>query len=168
MIGYMGVREQVDSDFERARRRSFFGRLADRLRGKSRRAELRAFDEVRRYLHADNRRYLGRRVVELSEVVGSVGRHREFDGRYMPTRASAERWKRVDLAFLRGEELPPVSLYALDGRYYVHDGNHRVSVARYQGVEMIEAEVTEFLPARYETAAPERRLGCGPCAAACG
>ena len=30
--------------------------------------------------------------------------------------------------------------------YFVEDGNHRVSVARYQGVEMIDAEVTELLP----------------------
>jgi hypothetical protein len=28
--------------------------------------------------------------------------------------------------------------------YFVVDGNHRVSVARYHGVEMIDAEVTEF------------------------
>jgi hypothetical protein len=30
----------------------------------------------------------------------------------------------------------------------VNDGNHRVSVARFEGVEMIDAEVTEFFPAR--------------------
>jgi hypothetical protein len=64
-------------------------------------------------------------------------------------RASAgERWKRVDVAFHRGEDLPPVSLYKLDGAFFVLDGNHRVSVARYHGVRAVEAEVTEFLPAR--------------------
>jgi len=41
-----------------------------------------------------------------------------------------------------------VSLYKLDGVYFVLDGNHRVSVARYHGVSAVEAEVTEFLPAR--------------------
>ena len=40
----------------------------------------------------------------------------------------------------------PVRLYKLGGSYYVEDGNHRVSVARYQGVKWIEAEVTEFYP----------------------
>jgi hypothetical protein len=65
----------------------------------------------------------------------------------MPNRASmAEKWKRVDRAFHRGAELPPVRLYKLGDHYYVEDGNHRVSVARYQGVEWIEAEVTEFRP----------------------
>ena len=79
-------------------------------------------------------------------MVGSVGRWREFDGGFMPTRASAGRWKRVDLAFRTGRDLPPVVLYKLGDDYYVVDGNHRVSVARFEGVEMIDAEVTEFFP----------------------
>jgi hypothetical protein len=55
-----------------------------------------------------------------------------------------ERWKRIDRAFHRGEELPPVSLYKIGDSYFVADGNHRVSVVRYHGVEWIDAEVTEF------------------------
>jgi hypothetical protein len=78
--------------------------------------------------------------------VGSVGRYRQFDRGYMPKKASLQgKWKRVDRAFVRGEELPPVSLYKIGDKYFVDDGNHRVSVARYQGVEMIDAEVVEFL-----------------------
>ena len=38
----------------------------------------------------------------------------------------------------------PVVLYKLGERFFVVDGNHRVSVARYQGVEWIEAEVTQL------------------------
>ena len=64
----------------------------------------------------------------------------------MPREASLRnKWERVDRAFVRGEELPPVSLYKIGDQYFVEDGNHRVSVARYQGVEMIDAEVTELL-----------------------
>ena len=62
--------------------------------------------------------------------------------------AAGERWKRVDLAFHRDQVLPPVSLYKLGDAYFVEDGNHRVSVARYHGAEWIEADVTEFRPAR--------------------
>ena len=43
-----------------------------------------------------------------------------------------------------GLELPAVRLYKIKDSYFVLDGNHRVSVARYQGVETIEADVTEF------------------------
>jgi hypothetical protein len=37
-----------------------------------------------------------------------------------------------------------VGLYQLGGVYFVHDGHHRVSVARLHGVEWMDAEVTEF------------------------
>jgi hypothetical protein len=147
MVKYMSLEEQVDKEFLRAKHRAFFRRLVARSRGLPERGALLAFDAARRTVGADNRRYLGRRVVEVSKIVGSVGRHRQFDNGFMPTKASmAERWKRVDRAFHRGVELPPVRLYKLGDAYFVEDGNHRVSVARYQGVEWIDAEVTEFHP----------------------
>jgi hypothetical protein len=146
MVDYMSLEEQVDKDFERARRRAFFARVVARLRRAPRGSGMVAFDEVRRLSRADNRSYLGLRMVEVSKIVGSVGRHKEFDGRFMPTKASAFKWKRVDRAFRRGVDLPPVSLYKIGDSYYVHDGNHRVSVAHYHGVEWMDAEVTEFRP----------------------
>ena len=146
MVDLMDVREQVDLDYARARRRAFVGRLVAWVRRRC--SSLCAFDDARRGLGAENRRYVGTRPVEVREVVGSVGRWREFNGGFMPTRASAGRWKRVDLAFRTGRDLPPVSLYKVGDEYYVHDGNHRVSVARFAGVEMIDAEVTEFFPSR--------------------
>jgi hypothetical protein len=147
MLGYMSLEEQVDKDFVRAYHRAFFGRLAARIRRDKVGGRLPAFDEARRALGADNRLYVGRRVVEVSKIVGSVNRHRHFDRAFMPVKASmAERWKRVDRAFHRGVELQPVRLYKLGETHYVEDGNHRVSVARYQRVEWIEAEVTMFYP----------------------
>jgi hypothetical protein len=90
---------------------------------------------------------LGLRDVEVLKIVGSVDRHEAFDRGFMPTKASlAERWKRVDRAFHSGIDLPAVNLYKIGDSYYVEDGNHRVSVARYQGVPTIEAEVIEFFP----------------------
>ena len=75
--------------------------------------------------------------------MGSVGKHKQFDMNFMPlSRAAAEKWKRIDRAFRLGQELPPVSLLEVGGDYFVNDGNHRVSVARFHGVEWIDAEVT--------------------------
>ena len=143
MIGFMSVEVQVEADFGRARRRAFFGRVASRLRREC--SRLLAFEEVGERHLAHNRRRLGLREVEVSKIVGSVGRHDAFDRGFMPTKASvAERWKRVDRAFHRGLELPAVRLYKIGDSYFVEDGNHRVSVAHYQGVETIEADVTEF------------------------
>jgi hypothetical protein len=145
VIGFMSVEIQVEADFNRARRRAFFGRIAARLRREC--SRLLAFDEIGEGHLAYNRHRLGLRVVEVSKIVGSVGRHEAFDRTFMPTKASlAERWKRVDRAFHRGLELPAVRLYKVGNSYFVEDGNHRVSVARYQGVQTIEADVIEFFP----------------------
>ena len=81
----------------------------------------------------------------MEKVVGSVGRFKDFDGEFLPIRRSVgERWKRVDRAFHLGVDLPPVELYRVGEGYYVLDGNHRISVARFQGVKWIEAEVTRL------------------------
>ena len=145
MIGFATVEVQAEADFDRARRRAFFGRVAARLRREC--SRLLAFDEIGEGHLAHNRRGLSLRDVEVSKIVGSVGRHEAFDRGFMPTKASlAERWKRVDRAFHSGLDLPAVRLYKVGDSYFVEDGNHRVSVARYQGIETIEADVTEYFP----------------------
>ena len=159
----MDLNEQADKDFELARRRALLRRLAARLRGRA--APDRtppSFDELQKSLRAHNRVRRGIRAVDPAKIVGSVGRPGDFDRRFLPLRASVgERWKRVDLAFHRGENLPPVSLYKLGDAYFVLDGNHRVSVARYHGLPAVDAEVTEFLPSRAggpgRAAAPQAR-----------
>jgi hypothetical protein len=44
----------------------------------------------------------------------------------------------------KDESLPPVSLFKIGDAYFVNDGNHRVSVARQQGVETLDADVVEL------------------------
>lgn len=81
----------------------------------------------------------------MEQIVGSVGRSSQFDSGFMPAKRSLEgRWKHVDRAFHRGMELPPIVLYEIGGSYFVHNGNHRVSVAHFLGAEMIDAEVKVF------------------------
>ena len=149
----MDLNEQADRDFGRARRKAWLRRLMLRLRREpNTRDTSPSFDEARRSLRAYNRVRRGIRVVDPEKIVGSVGRRRDFDRCFMPIRAGAgERWKRVDLAFYRDKVLPPVSLYKLGDAYYVEDGNHRVSVARYHGLPAVEANVTEFRPSRVES-----------------
>jgi ParB-like chromosome segregation protein Spo0J len=43
-----------------------------------------------------------------------------------------------------GVGLPPISVYRFEGRHYVRDGHHRVSVARALGAADIDADVTEL------------------------
>jgi hypothetical protein len=155
----MDLNEQVDWDFGRALRKARLRRLMFRLRGSpAASGTALSFDEVQGSLRAYNRVRRGIRVVDLEKIVGSVGRSKDFDRSFMPLRAAAgERWKRVDLAFYRDQVLPPVRLYKLGDAYFVEDGNHRISVARYHGIPDVEADVTELWPAHSENqdAGPE-------------
>jgi hypothetical protein len=147
MIPYMDLNEQVDTDFIRARRRALLRAVVARFRREHASNRLLSFDDVRREHVANNRLYRGTRIVEVDEIVGSVGRWRDFDRSFLPARASiGKRWKRIDRAFQRGEDLPPVELYKLENTYFVVDGHHRVSVARYHAVPTVEAAVAEFHP----------------------
>jgi hypothetical protein len=150
MIPYMNLNEQllneqVDLDFARARRRARLRAALTRIRREHISNRLLSFDDVRRKRVASNRLYRGTRVVEVNQIVGSVGRWRDFDRSFLPARASVgERWKRIDRAFQRGEDLPPIELYKIGDAYFVVDGHHRVSVARYHDVPTVEAAVAEF------------------------
>lgn len=145
MIGYVGVDEQVDKDFHRALWRASLHRLKDRVLRRSARDHVLTFDEARRALARWSQAYRGMRAVEVEKIVGSVGRYRDFDASFLPLKKSmVHRWGRVDRAYHRGTELPAVSLYKVGEAYFVRDGNHRVSVARYHGVISLDAEVVEI------------------------
>src|SRR5918995_424775 len=142
----MSLEEQVPAASPPARRKALLRRIGARLqRDTAPDGLLLCFDDLRKVPGAIGKIDRGMRTVPVSHIGGSVGRCSEFDRDFMPAKASVEeRWKRIDRAFHRGEELPPVSLYKVGGFYFVLDGHHRISVAAYHGVEWIDAYVTEF------------------------
>ena len=145
MVELMSMAEQVDREFTVARRRALLHWLKRWLAGTAGTGRLLPFEQTRRNVGAYGGFHRGRSTVEVSRIVGSSGKHEQFDDAFMPLRgASPDRWKRIDRAYRSGVELPPVSLYSLDGDFFVQDGHHRVSVARFHGAEWLDAEVTEF------------------------
>jgi len=160
MVELMSQAEQVDREFAVARRRARLHGLGRRLVRSSGSGRLLPFEQTRRSVGAYGGLRRGRSTVEVARIVGSAGKHDQFDDEFMPLRgASPERWKRVDRAYRSGADLPPVSLYKMDGDYFVQDGHHRVSVARFHGAEWIDAEVTEFRSSRRPRNAEGRRRG---------
>src|SRR3712207_6699426 len=136
---------QADKDFTRARRKAFLRRIGAFLRRDPGSNRLLSFDEVKSALGALEQVYLGMRTVSVEKIVGSVGRHRDFDRAFLPSKGDLEtRWKRIDQMMHRAEELPPISLYKIGDAYFVRDGNHRVSVARQLGGEMTDAQAIEI------------------------
>ena len=130
------------ADFRLARLRSFLGRVSSVFSGPPRR--LLAFEEVREKLHVGGAIYRGVQAVPVARILGSVDRYRDFDGHFLPKHNELEpRWSRINRAWYQEISLPPVLLYQVGDVYFVVDGNHRVSVARAQGQEFIDAEVRQ-------------------------
>ena len=130
------------SDYNRARRKAFLNRIWSVVSGQP--AHLLSYDEVREKLHIGGPVYRGVRTIRIDKIAGSLNRYHQFDRAFLPTQdETAGRWQRVDRAYYSEISLPPVVLYKVGEVYFVVDGHHRVSVAREQGQEFIDAEVRE-------------------------
>jgi len=132
-------------DFKKARSKAALQRFWAGIRGKS--LDLLPYDEISAKLKAFNKVDRGLQSVRLKDIVGSVGRNEDFDRNFSPLNdADIIRWASVKTAMtsLNSTGLPPVSLYKIGEAYFVLDGNHRVSIAREMGLDMIEAYVTEL------------------------
>lgn len=91
------------------------------------------------------RRRVGIQMVPLRQIRGSDSRVRDFDIDFYPLQAhDEERWAGVAAALNTGHRLPPVKLIQVENTYFVQDGHHRISIARAQGRQTIEAEVTHL------------------------
>lgn len=136
------ISARVQADFARARSKAFLNDLLALFA--RRRNNLLSYDQVKEKLHIGGPIHRGLRTVEISRIVGSVNRYRDFDRAFLPVHNRiANRWQNIDRAFYEDVGLPPVVLYKVGEVYFVVDGHHRVSVARQQGQEFIEAEVRE-------------------------
>ncbi|MGE5073134.1 MAG: DUF4032 domain-containing protein [Anaerolineae bacterium] len=134
--------ERVRSDFSRARFKAFLNRVRSVIEGRP--TTLLSYDDVKSALHVGGPIYRGVQTVRVDQIVGSLNRYHQFDRAFLPTEDRIRsRWQSVDRAFYQEISLPPVLLYKVGQVYFVVDGHHRVSVAREQGQEFIEAEVRE-------------------------
>jgi hypothetical protein len=133
-------RSQAEDDFNKARNKALFNEIQNFLNpDKSR---LLSFHDVKKILKPKNEIYIGMQTIPIGKIVGSEGRYKDFDNHFLPkTSILRDRWERVDEAHLSDVMLPPIQLYEIGGLYFVRDGNHRVSVAKAQGVTFIDAEV---------------------------
>jgi len=138
----MAGKDQAQVDFDTARRKAFWNAIISFMSGRPNR--LLSWDEVRGKLGIRGQAYRGVQAVPVDKVIGSVGRYRDFDRVFLPTQdRTADRWRSIARAYYDEVNLPPVKLYKIGDAYFVLDGNHRVSVAREQGVEFVDAEVIE-------------------------
>ena len=131
-------------NFQDARRKAVITELLDALRRQP--STMFSLEDVRTRLNVRGQRWVGLQTVPLEHIIGSEGRYSDFDRRFLPrTEAVEQRWRSVERAMDRLIDLPPVDLWKISDVYFVRDGNHRVSVARWMGQGHIDAYVTELL-----------------------
>jgi hypothetical protein len=132
------------SRFSESRRKAIMTAILDAIRRQPN--DMLAFEAVRVSLNVRGQIALGPQIVLVKNIIGSEGRYSDFDRRFLPrTEALEERWRSIERAMNRAIDLPPVDLWKISDVYFVRDGNHRVSVARWRGQSHIDAYVTELL-----------------------
>lgn len=101
------------------------------------------FSVILKGCQLDNQYELGIQTIPLKQVMGSVGRSKDFDARFFPLKEkeSQKRWIGIAEQFLTNQSIPAVEVMQVGERYFVKDGHHRVSAARALGIQYIEAQV---------------------------
>jgi basic membrane protein A len=92
--------------------------------------------------------------IPLSYVAGTYtsGRAHSFSGNFMPLHAAnsefATKWISLCSAHLSEGIRDPIKVYEYMWRYYVVEGNKRVSVLKFFGASTIRANITRIIPQR--------------------
>lgn len=134
---------QTNEDFEKAKTRGRIQSVLSTLAWKN--SDLLSFYAVTELIKPRNETYRGMKTIPVSQIIGSEGRYQDFSQAFYPKKELLRsRWRSIDGAVKQYIILPPISVYKLGQWYFVRDGNHRVSVAKAQGVEFIDAEVVEL------------------------
>jgi uncharacterized ParB-like nuclease family protein len=133
-------------DFDAARARAFRRSLRAVLTRHS--SRLRSMEPLLKAAGIEGRAAGGVQEIPVDRIAGSVApaaKTAEFDKAFLPVdRRTRDRWTRIYREMVEGDELPPIDVYRVDGRYYVIDGHHRVSVARNLGRPTISARVIDI------------------------
>lgn len=115
------------------------------------------------HLNALNRKSLGVMTIPLKNIVGTAtnGRANAFAANFMPLLSPASefarKWQTLEDSVFKDGVRQPVTALEYLNRYYLVEGNKRVSVSRYLDMDSIEADVTRVIPSP-DADDPEVRL----------
>lgn len=100
---------------------------------------------------------LGLVEIPIELIVGTytAGRQSAFSWDFMPLLDGdtefASKWSHLYDSLLEEGQLTPIIAYEYLNRFYIVEGNKRVSVQKYMGAVTIEANVTRIIPQRDDT-----------------
>lgn len=90
----------------------------------------------------------GLQEIALRDIVGSIGREKEFTRYFDPLASSArqkERWRSSYALSRAGRGYPPIKVCKVGSDYFVVNGHHRVSVAKHLKWRTIQGWVSEVV-----------------------
>lgn len=105
----------------------------------------------------ESRVKLGLQEIPLSQIVGTFaeGRSNAFARNFMPLLGTgtefARKWTVLYDSMLEEGLREPVIAYEFLNKFYVQEGNKRVSVSKYIGAVTIEAQVTRVIPKKTDS-----------------
>ncbi|NTW43657.1 MAG: universal stress protein, partial [Anaerolineaceae bacterium] len=135
-------RSTAINDFYEAHRKASMKTVLSKITGET--VDLLSYDEILKRLRMKGQIDRGRAEIDLDKIIGSVGRYTDFTKDFLPRKLSdSDRWASVKMATESLSGVPPIEVYKIGDSYFVRDGNHRVSIARSNGQDQIEAYVTE-------------------------
>lgn len=97
---------------------------------------------------------LGLVQIPIDQIVGTKngGRSNAFAGNFMPilhdTTEFASKWSTLSTSHVEEGIRDPIKAYEYMNKFYVEEGNKRVSVMKYFGVDSIPGNVTRIVPKR--------------------
>jgi len=142
MMQEYAIEQRVQADFNFALNKGWWRQVISRINRRS--DELLSHDEVRKQHMVKGQHELGVRIVPIDQIIGSVGRCRDFDRAFYPRQTfTGNRWMSIARASYMNVALPLVELYKVGDSYFVKDGHHRISVACVNGQDFIDAQVIE-------------------------
>lgn len=109
-------------------------------------------DDILQNVPVENQIPLGQVDIPLNLLVGTktTGRTAAFASNFMPLldlkTEFASKWVNLCLSHLEEGIRDPIRCYEYMGRFYVQEGNKRVSVSRFTGMVSILADVIRLLP----------------------
>ena len=160
MENLAGLNSQTVEDYPKALRKG--QRCYQRYLIEGRYPYLPVLDEILRHVDIVSEEKLGVVQIPAELIVGTyaVGRRTAFAPNFMPllerNSEFGSKWAALSAAHLTEGIRDPIKCYEFMNRYYVVEGNKRVSVLKFYGAVSIPGNVTRLIPRRTDD--PENRL----------
>ncbi len=117
---------------------------------------LKVLDDIMPEKGSYSEQSLGLVQIPTEQIVGTktIGRSNSFSGNFMPILREnsefAQKWSSLSPSHIKEGIREPIKAYEYMNKFYVLEGNKRVSVMKYFGVVSIPGNVTRIVPRRTE------------------